>query len=90
MGLASIAGRVAGMCEIPYGSVSQVVVAIASKHSMITLELPRTTATEREAWQGLGVSRAPLVRFLREAQAAAGVQGEVAVLLAADCDAAAG
>jgi probable rRNA maturation factor len=51
---------------------------------MITLELPRTMATEREAWQGLGVSRMALVRFLREAQAAAGVRGEVAVLLARD------
>jgi probable rRNA maturation factor len=51
---------------------------------MITLELPRTMATERDAWQGLGVSRVALVRFLREAQAAAGVRGEVAVLLARD------
>jgi len=51
---------------------------------MITLELPRTMATEREAWQGLGVSRVALVRFLREAQAAAGVRGEVAILLARD------
>jgi len=51
---------------------------------MITLELPRTMATESEAWQGLGVSRAGLVRFLREAQVVAGVRGEVAVLLARD------
>jgi len=49
---------------------------------MITLELPRTMATEREAWRELGVSRVGLVRFLREAQAATGVKGEVAVLLA--------
>ena len=41
-------------------------------------------ATESEAWQGLGVSRAGLVRFLREAQVVAGVRGEVAVLLARD------
>ena len=51
---------------------------------MITLELPRTIATEREAWQTLGVSRVGLVRFLREAQTAAGVKGGVAVLLAGD------
>ena len=51
---------------------------------MITLELPRTMETEREAWQGLGVSRMGLERFLREAQVAAGVRGEVAVLLARD------
>jgi len=51
---------------------------------MINLELPRTMPTEREAWRELGVSRVALVRFLREAQAAAGVKGEVAVLLARD------
>ena len=51
---------------------------------MITLELPRTMATEREAWQGLGISRVGLVRFLREAKAVVGVKGEVAVLLARD------
>jgi len=51
---------------------------------MITLELPRTMATESEAWQGLGILRAGLVRFLREAQAVVGVKGEVAVLLARD------
>jgi probable rRNA maturation factor len=51
---------------------------------MIILELPRTMATEREAWRGLGVSRVALVRFLREAQVAAGARGEVAVLLARD------
>jgi probable rRNA maturation factor len=51
---------------------------------MITLELPRTMATEREAWQRLGVSRAGLVRFLREAQAAVRVKGDVAVLLGRD------
>ena len=41
-------------------------------------------ATEREAWQGLGISRVGLVRFLREAKAVVGVKGEVAVLLARD------
>ena len=51
---------------------------------MITLELPRTMTAEREAWQRLGVSRIALVRFLREAQAAVRVKGEVAVLLARD------
>jgi probable rRNA maturation factor len=51
---------------------------------MITLELPRAMATEREAWQRLSVSRAALGRFLLEAQAAVGVRGEVAVLLASD------
>lgn len=51
---------------------------------MITLELQRTMTAEREAWQRLGVSRVGLVRFLREAQAAVGVKGEVAVLLARD------
>jgi probable rRNA maturation factor len=51
---------------------------------MITLELPRTMTAEREAWQGIGVSRVRLVRFLREAQTAVRVKGEVAVLLARD------
>ena len=51
---------------------------------MITLELQRTMTAEREAWQRFGVSRVALVRFLREAQAAVGLKGEVAVLLAGD------
>jgi probable rRNA maturation factor len=51
---------------------------------MITLELPRTMSTEREAWQRLGVSRVGLLRFLGEAQTAVRVKGDVAVLLARD------
>jgi probable rRNA maturation factor len=54
------------------------------KALMITLELPRTTTTEREAWQRLGVSRVALMRFLGEAQSTVRVKGEVAVLLAGD------
>jgi probable rRNA maturation factor len=51
---------------------------------MMTLEPPREFATEAEGWRALGLSRAGLQRFMREAQAVAGLQGEVAVLLTSD------
>ncbi len=60
---------------------------------MMTLEPPRTLAgkagtiehvTDAEAWRAVGLSRAGLSRFLRTAQAAVGLQGEVEVLLAGD------
>jgi len=51
---------------------------------MITLEPPRDVATEAEAWGALGLSRGGLGRFLRVAQVAVGLRGEVDVLLAGD------
>ncbi len=60
---------------------------------MITLDPPRSwpsaaqpfsPVTEAETWQALGLSRAALTRFLRSAQAAVGLVGEVDVLLADD------
>jgi probable rRNA maturation factor len=47
---------------------------------MITIELPRTLSALRDA----GLSKAGLSRFLTRARAAAGLQGEVHVLLADD------
>jgi probable rRNA maturation factor len=40
--------------------------------------------TDGEAWQALGLSRAGLARFLRTAQTAVGLRGEVSVLLTGD------
>ena len=51
---------------------------------MISLEPPREFATEADPWGALGLSRAGLTRFLRGAQAAAGLPGEVEVLLTDD------
>ena len=51
---------------------------------MISLEPPRKFAAESDPWRALGLSRAGLTRFLRTAQAAAGLPGEVEVLLADD------
>ncbi len=60
---------------------------------MITLEPRREFATkdgkravvsDATAWKTLGLSRAGLTRYLRAAQKAAGLQGEVDVLLAGD------
>jgi probable rRNA maturation factor len=61
---------------------------------MITLEPARRPADgaarsaeiagEAEAWSGLGLSRVGLIRFLKRAQAAVGLRGEVDVLLAGD------
>lgn len=42
------------------------------------------TPTEAEAWRAAGLSRSGLTRFLRSAQAAVGIAGEVDVLLAGD------
>ena len=47
---------------------------------MITIELPRTI----DAAAGVGLSKAGLARFLSRARAAAGLDGEVHVLLADD------
>jgi probable rRNA maturation factor len=58
--------------------------------SMMTLEPPRTLAgkiervQDAEMWRAWGLSRAGLSRFLRTAQAAVGLDGEVEVLLAGD------
>jgi probable rRNA maturation factor len=51
---------------------------------MITLEPPRGMENEAGAWSALGLSRAGLGRFVRVAQVAVGLQGEVDVLLAGD------
>ena len=51
---------------------------------MISLEVPRELTDEPDRWRTLGLSRAGLSRFLRCAQAAAGLSGEVEVLLADD------
>ncbi|MGC9198654.1 MAG: rRNA maturation RNase YbeY [Acidobacteriaceae bacterium] len=60
---------------------------------MISLDPPRTLAAkdgthgyvkDAAAWKALGLSRAGLSRFLRTAQAAVGLQGEVDVLLSDD------
>ncbi len=57
---------------------------------MVTLEPPRELAestgqvTDVAAWRALGLSRAGLSGFLRRAQAAVQLRGEVAVLLAGD------
>ena len=51
---------------------------------MISLEPPRAFAAEADPWGALGLSRTGLERFLRSAQVAAGLAGEVEVLLADD------
>jgi len=51
---------------------------------MITIEPPRELADGLDAWRAVGLSRAGLGGFLRRAQAAVGLHGEVEVLLAGD------
>lgn len=51
---------------------------------MISLESPREFAAEVDPWRALGLSAAGLSRFVRAAQAAAGLVGELSVLLADD------
>ncbi len=51
---------------------------------MISLESPAGIALTGDAWTALELSRAGLTRFLRQAQAATGLSGEVEVLLADD------
>ena len=60
---------------------------------MMTLEPPRTLSgnagkigqvPDAEVWRAWGLSRSGLSRFLRTAQAAVGLEGEVDVLLAGD------
>jgi probable rRNA maturation factor len=51
---------------------------------MITLEPPRGMAGGTDPWLKLGLSASGLGRFLRVAQRAAGLSGEVHVLLADD------
>jgi probable rRNA maturation factor len=55
--------------------------AVAWK-DMITLEARRRQAAD--GWAGLGLSKGGLTRFVREAQRAVGLVGEVGVLLADD------
>jgi probable rRNA maturation factor len=51
---------------------------------MITLEPPRDLADASNPWQKLGLSASGLGRFLRLAQKAVGLDGEVHLLLADD------
>lgn len=51
---------------------------------MITLEPPRRLDASVDPWKAFGLSQAGLGRFLRTAQAAVGLRGEVDVLLAGD------
>ena len=57
---------------------------------MISLEPPRglaantQTPTEAEAWRAAGLSASGMTRYLRAAQTAVGLEGEVEVLLAGD------
>jgi len=51
---------------------------------MITLEPARGKAGKVNSWAQLGLSAAGLTRFLHAAQRAAGLEGEVQVLLAGD------
>jgi len=51
---------------------------------MITLEPPRKLAADADPWGALELSRSGLSRFLRTAQVAVGLRGEVDVLLADD------
>ena len=51
---------------------------------MITLEPPRRLDASADPWKAFGLSQAGLGRFLRTAQAAVGLRGEVDVLLAGD------
>ena len=51
---------------------------------MITLELPRSMAGKASPWRRVGLSAAGLGRFLRAAQRAVGLEGDVYVLLADD------
>jgi probable rRNA maturation factor len=51
---------------------------------MITLEPPRRLEASADPWGELGLSRAGLGRYVRTAQAAVGLRGEVEVLLADD------
>jgi probable rRNA maturation factor len=51
---------------------------------MITLEGRRGQAADGDAWAAVGLSRSGLARFLRAAQAAVGLEGELDVLLAGD------
>jgi probable rRNA maturation factor len=54
------------------------------KPSMITLEPPRELTDGPDAWSALGLSRAGLGRFLRAAQTAVSLRGDVSVLLSDD------
>ena len=58
--------------------------ALASKTRMITLEPPRRLDASADPWKVFGLSQVGLGRFLRTAQAAVGLRGEVDALLAGD------
>lgn len=51
---------------------------------MISLEPPREFADKANPWGALGLSHGGLTRYLRSAQSAAGLEGEIDVLLADD------
>jgi probable rRNA maturation factor len=75
------------------GSLALVCGCGSIETSMMTLEPPRTLAgnagkigqvPDAEVWRAWGLSRSGLGRFLRTAQEAVGLEGEVEVLLAGD------
>jgi probable rRNA maturation factor len=51
---------------------------------MITIEPPRSNTTNADGWLAWGLSRPGLTRFANKAQAAAGLKGEVEILLTGD------
>ncbi len=51
---------------------------------MITIEPPRSSAAQADAWTAWGLSRPTLTRFAKKAQAAVGLEGDVDILLAGD------
>jgi len=51
---------------------------------MITIEPPRSTAAHADSWAAWELSRPGLTRFANKAQAAAGLVGEVEILLTRD------
>ena len=53
---------------------------------MITLEPPRALPEGADPWSSVGLSRSGLSRFLRSAQVATGLLGEVDVLLTSDME----
>lgn len=51
---------------------------------MISLQAPRQFGDAADPWRAMSLSRGGLTRFLRAAQNAAGLEGEIEVLLADD------
>jgi len=51
---------------------------------LIAIEPPRNAASHADAWTAWGLSRPALTRFVKKAQAAVGLNGDVEILLAGD------